>query len=268
VSRRVLVLAVLTSACFADLGGFSDGTNPSNDGDAGDGGGIGAGGDAADGGASACADPTPYTFDPPAQHWLLLGTAVSEPPTVRLIGESQYNDKGGVFWDQPLSFAAFDVAFTFRIEHSGSAVGDGMAAAWIHAPSVPTLTNQGGNIGVHGLAGYAVVLDTFQNTGDQDTPYVALRDTTAWTDIAASPAFPKLTDANDHTIRIVLVQGALGVSVDGQKVLAATISGYVPFDGYLGVTAANGFYASTYRLSKVAMRFGSAVADCPDAGSL
>lgn len=156
--------------------------------------------------------------------------------------------KGGIWWAQKLATRAFDVSFAVYVE-CGAKCGDGIAFAWVDAPSAADLAN-GDNGAVLGIpkqvAGAAVELDLFQNDELGDGPAPSMRvlrldatkspGTYAWV-VASSPKDDALKGAV-HTIALRLRAGVVHVSVDAKEVTSGAVAS--GFSGYAGLTAANG----------------------------
>jgi hypothetical protein len=207
-------------------------------------------------------------FTSAASDWVLLGSATLDPQAGRLdlnaVAEAQ---AGGAYYGQALTTAGFALDFDYTISNAGAAgAGDGMTFTLLAETAdqaQPRLgPGTGGGLGVMGLEGYAVELDTFQNDGlmgeplDTDGNHVAWVTTQSLTEVvAAAVPFPLHCDCERHA-HIVFDGLRLQVSLDGMLVLDAPIQGFIPGRFWLGFTAATGGNVERHAIRNVSLLVG------------
>lgn len=268
--RSVVVLGVVIAAAGCGLGvegeaAVSEGTPPDATTSAPDGAAAVDADDAGDASADADAGCSPTIASDPlttldANKWVVVANAenagypqITTPggaapgSWLELVHDVDFA-KGGVWWRQKLATRAFDVSFAVYVA-CGSKCGDGVAFAWVDAPTTDGLAD-GDNGAVVGMpknvAGGAAELDFFQNDelGDGPAPSVSVLGleaskspgTYAWV-VASSPKDDALENAV-HTISLRLRAGVVHASVDGKEVTSGAVAS--GFAGYAGFTAANG----------------------------
>lgn len=264
-----LVVAVFASACTLlvdtsdlDTGGATKDGGPDVGADVFD---AGEPNDASDAeaGVDACSlQPVVNVSVPlPASEFTLRGGAY-EDATNGIVLTKQVADQAGAIWrNEGELFEHFDVTATIRIE-GGSEIADGMTFAWVAGDAVPDVGPNGGGLGVAGLVGYAVSVDTYRDI--PGNPFVGVLD--------AQMAGTPLTQADlptasvlgaDHTMRIQLESGGrVTVWFDGaMRITRYTIPSYVSFRGHWGFTASTGGKFSAQRLVRAS--YSNTALPCP-----
>lgn len=188
--------------------------------------------------------------------WILRGVAGRDAGAIELTPEAA-SQVGQVYWDEVLTFASFEVTFGFKILNGDAMPADGIAFAWIEGAAMPALGIGGGELGIKGARGFAVVVDTYQNPVDPVGPDVSLRSVETFGRIASSAAVPALLDEKEHTMTVQLAGTSLKVLLDGTQVLTTTMpNGYEPIVGRASFSAGTGSAMSTHTLTQVRMRVG------------
>jgi hypothetical protein len=185
--------------------------------------------------------------------WKLNGSAKydsSTPSTVLTpIGNSL---AGSLVYAHPVVVDAFDLQFAFRMGYGGGARSDGMG--FVLEQNGPTAVGAtGGGLGMTGLAGYGIELDTFDNRtcGDVSADHVGVDSLSVCSPDAGFPtslvskdvtAIVDVGDARFHEARVVLANGAVSVSIDGHAIVTGQSlpSLHSGAAYYFGFTAATG----------------------------
>jgi Bacterial lectin len=186
---------------------------------------------------------------------------------------------GTVFRNEPVLVDHFSATFEFRISDppmnmgGGAPVfgaGDGLAFA-LQTNGPNALGDSGGGLGVGSLDGFAVELDTFQNSAPRCTEpsfdHVALIDLFPCaldggdgvpTTIAASDMLADaLHDSGWHQVAITFDEGTLSVDLDDVSVLSdVALPGFVPGAAmYVGFGAGTGGAFSRHHVRQFSMSF-------------
>jgi hypothetical protein len=185
--------------------------------------------------------------------WTLNGSATydsSTPSTVLTpIGNSL---AGSLVYAHPVVVDAFDLQFAFRMGFGGGVRSDGMG--FVLEQDGPTaLGSNGGGLGMLGLAGYGIELDTYDNKtcGDVSADHVGVDSLSVCSPDAGFPtslvstdvtAIVDVGDAEWHEARVLLAKGAVSVSIDGHAIVTGQpLPGLQPgAPYYFGFTAATG----------------------------
>jgi len=197
-------------------------------------------------------------------HWVLAGSAAfganlpspsTNPGWVRL-NDDLPDQSGGLWWNAQYLFDTFDMTASFWIQNKAG--GDGLAFAWIAGANLTAL-GAGPAYGVGAIAGggYAVAIDTFQNTGEGAAPFVSLVNTNqVATPIASVGNIGAVRDAQLHALRVKLTAGKVSVWIDGiARINDVAIPGYVPFTGHWGFTGGTGGVSEAHWVTNVNMSF-------------
>jgi hypothetical protein len=259
-----------TSASALDAAGdVADATSTSETGappgdDAGDAGSDSAI-DAPDASLDAGCDASPATIPPTGTdtfqspvnpHWAKAGSADINGAMQgwsQLTADSS-SQAGALWWNANYTFDHFDVTFTFEIQaKSGGA--DGLAFAWVPGTDVTKAGNSGGSYGFVGLGGgWAVAIDTYQNSGEPAAPFLAVVDSTGAHLQRAT--IPNVRDGNGHTMRVLLQAGHVTVWVDSTSYIGAlALTNYTPFTGHWGFTAGTGTSTERHSVTGISMIF-------------
>lgn len=211
--------------------------------------------------AAVCTLPSADRFAAASPRWVLRGDAALANPGV-LLTPAAGSKGGAVWWDEQWRFDVFEISFGYKITPPPAGVtnGDGLAMAWVGAPAVPALGGLGHLMGVSGLQGWAVVIDTYTNTNfaDPPTPALMIKSTQAMdTTLAAAPVNAALVDGKEHVVTVRLEAGSVTVSLDGAVALGPTaLPGYAPYEGYFGFGAGTGGAYADHLLTSVTARIG------------
>jgi hypothetical protein len=177
---------------------------------------------------------------------------------------------GSIIYKRALVADAFEVGFDFRITGSGSS-GDGMGFV-IETDGNDQVGAGGGGLGMTGLHGYGVELDTFNSgCGDDNGNHAAVNQLVPCggaqpTKIRASTllntAIGILSDGDWWHGRVQLINGALTVRIDrnnsnNSPVLAGvSLPGFVsgtPY--YFGFVASTGTFTEKHEIRNVTVTF-------------
>jgi hypothetical protein len=150
------------------------------------------------------------------------------------------NQAGTAFFIAPIPGDRFCASFDVWI--GGGSGGDGLSFAFLEE-SDPTLVGDWGEgLGVSGLNGFAVELDTYLNSGrgDPDGNHVAVVDAWPMTHLLLDASVPTLDSSSNHLVDVCYDQGLIDVEVDGAAVLSVSSALYQPAEWLVGVTAGTG----------------------------
>ncbi|HEY2517474.1 MAG TPA: hypothetical protein VGI39_41660 [Polyangiaceae bacterium] len=192
-------------------------------------------------------------FNPPNAHWAVAGSADINKtlPGFATLTTDTASQAGAIWWNAPYTFDAFEVYFNILIQAKASGA-DGMGFAWVPGTDVTKVGNAGGGYGVTGLSGYGVILDTFQNTGEQAAPFLTVVDPTGTQLVHA--VIPNVRDGNAHAMHILFQGGALTVWIDNVSYLAQyALPSYTAFTGHWGFVAATGQSSESHAVNTIQM---------------
>ena len=194
---------------------------------------------------------------PPAGGWQLNGSARLVGDDLQLTDSEGRAQAGSAFWPDVISSAG-TVTASFNVLIDGGTGADGIAFAIVDADlaDATVLGTAGGGLGWAGTPGFAVAIDTFQNTGDPSFSSVGLvtgfdplaPDHLRWADAATS--IPRLRDVVRH-VDVVIRDGQLTASVDAVVAFAAPVT--MPRRFLLGFTGANGGRTDRHLLSNISL---------------
>jgi hypothetical protein len=203
--------------------------------------------------------------------WTFNGSAVPTDAGAVLTPISP-GELGTVFYNDRLPVDDLTVTFEFRISPGGSGTcdggvtGDGMAFA-IQTSGANQLGGPRGNFGVVGLGGYAVELDTFDDTGcDQPIDHVAIDRIDAPCNSgqpvmlatflnSMSPKQHWLADCKLHTGQVTIKNGMMSVLVDGAPAVSLQLPGLADGGYWVGFGAGTGTEYSRQQVSNVTVSF-------------
>lgn len=188
-------------------------------------------------------------------HWAFAGTASASNGWAELTQEVN-SSAGALWWTASYTFDAFDVSATFWIQPKPAQQGaDGMGFAWVPGTNVTVAGAAGEGMGIYGLGGYGVVIDTYQNASQPAAPFLAVFDGTTGVQLARA-AIPEVRDGMNHRLRVRLDGGKVSAWVDTVNYLNDfAIPGYAPFAGHWGFTAGTGGQAAAHWVQDVTMSF-------------
>ncbi|MEO6420053.1 MAG: MopE-related protein, partial [Polyangiaceae bacterium] len=193
-------------------------------------------------------------FSPVNAHWAAPGDAlINDVAGWARLTEAANNKSGALWWNASYTFDHFDMSTTIWMQNTGSGA-DGMTFAWVPGTNVTAIGGGGGGYGFTGLGGFAVAIDTYQNSGDPGAPFLTIVNSANTRLITA--AIPNVRDGANHTLRVQLQSPNITVSIDGTVyVNNFAIPGYAPFAGHWGFTAATGGSAESHYVGTISMSF-------------
>ena len=173
-----------------------------------------------------------------------IGSAQWDPETGEfLLTEARPYQAGRVFYAIPLPTERFRAEFEVCMDRgSGLEAGaDGMTFAFTRTYRYPTVR---GNSLDFGGVGYAVEFDCFRSHTWGKDPlghHIAVLEGDADKSLHPSVIKGRLNDGDWHRLAVDFASGRITVTYDGEDVISRyTITGYEPFTGYFGFTAATG----------------------------
>ncbi|MBS2961942.1 choice-of-anchor D domain-containing protein [Actinocrinis puniceicyclus] len=186
------------------------------------------------------------------------GTIQLTPATAQFVAGSAFNTS-------PVGTA--DLAASFTAQLSGGTGADGLTFSLIDATKdAPTsLGGAGGGLGLGGLSGIGVVLDTYQNAQANSANYVAIATGTgsgsgAMTYLATAPV-PAPLRTGTHKVAVTVLGGVITVYVDAARLLSYTpAAGLIPASAYAGFTAGSGMETDVHAVSGIAIASSPAAA--------
>jgi hypothetical protein len=138
---------------------------------------------------------------------------------------------------------------SLRFSASGGSGGEGLAFAFLDETDPTLLGNDDTGLGVEGLSGFAVVLDTAKNSGTESRDdWLSLRDAADFSVLVTGDTIPVVHDGGEQTLEIWLDGADLTVAIDGTTYLTATLSGALPSSFLVGVTAATSTRYDTHAI--------------------
>jgi hypothetical protein len=198
-------------------------------------------------------------------NWQLNGSATATSGTIQLTPANQQAVAGSAF--STLAVPTNNLAASFTAQLNGGTGADGLTFSLIDATKeTPTaLGKVGGGLGLDGVNGIGVVLDTFQNAQANSSNYVAIATGTdngsgAVTYLATAPV-PAPLRTGTHKVTVSISAGVITVFVDAAQVLAYTpAAGLIPATAYAGFTAGNGGQTDLHAVSDVVVATSTAAA--------
>lgn len=184
----------------------------------------------------------------PGRSWVTNGAARREGSAITLT-PARRDQAGSAMLPELVATKSLRVRFDAEI--SGGTGGDGMTLAML-GPEHPAaaIGGTGGNLGLHDLPGFAVVLDTYRNAGDPARNFVGLvrggRGERKL--LAASTDIPDLRSGR-HRVEVSVTGGRVSVLLDGVRVLDAAAA--LPAEVRLGFTASTGGLTDRHLVSGV-----------------
>ncbi|WP_437306558.1 L-type lectin-domain containing protein [Sorangium sp. So ce388] len=193
---------------------------------------------------TVCAASLAADMASPPEGWSFNGDAFWDGEALTgVLTEARRDQAGALVYRTPIAADSFTATFEFRLGR-----GDGLGFM-LEATGETAVGEPGGGLGMAGLAGYGVELDTYDNfdCGDRDDNHVGVDDLTrsceegGLSSLSQGVRSVALGDGAFHTARIDFDEGAVSVSIDGETL----IQGFV-IDGFpVGSTFFYGFAAGT-----------------------
>jgi hypothetical protein len=185
---------------------------------------------------TVCANSIQTDLVQPPQSWVFNGSASWAAASSRAVLTPAVGAIAGtMIYKNPIVTDAFTVSFAFVIGG-----GDGLAFM-IETQGSHALGSDGGGMGVAGLGGYAVELDTYDNglmCGDPDANHVGLDDLAGTCGMGlpvplGSATVPvDLGDQQRHTARIQFDAGMVALVIDSGQPVTFIIPGWVSGKAY------------------------------------
>ena len=194
-------------------------------------------------------------------HWQLAGSAGLGAAGSAAAGWAQLtpdspDQSGALWWNALYNFDVFDVSSTFWIQQKANGA-DGMTFAWVMGGNVNQVGGGAGGLGIAGLQGYSVVIDTFTNAGEPAAPYLAIMQNAATPVPLATAVIPDVRNSTEHRLRVTLgIGGKVSVWIDTvNRINEFVIPGYTPFTGHWGFTGATGGASEAHWVKDITMSF-------------
>jgi hypothetical protein len=197
--------------------------------------------------------------------WVFNGSAAMSGSDL-VLTPAVNNQAGSAVYTTPTASDGLQAAFTAQI--GGGTGADGLTFALLNAASnTPhSLGGGGGGLGVLGLSGVAVTLDTYQGGNDPSSNFVGLSAGSAngvLTYVATATNVPNLR-AGTHPVVVGVSGGRVTVSIDGTQVISATVS--VPASVLPAFTGATGGLNDIHIVRAVTITSGGTALLAPDDG--
>ncbi|WP_437622453.1 L-type lectin-domain containing protein [Sorangium sp. So ce1151] len=193
---------------------------------------------------TVCAASLAADMASPPDGWSFNGDAFWDAQALTgALTDAEHDQAGALVYRNPIAADSFTATFEFRLGR-----GDGLGFM-LETTGETAVGDPGGSLGMAGLAGYGIELDTFDNfeCGDLGSNHVGVDDLAqpcrngglrSLIQVASNVA---LGDGAFHTARIELDEGEVSVSIDGEPL----IQGFA-IDGFpVGATFFYGFAAGT-----------------------
>ncbi|MBK9645130.1 MAG: hypothetical protein IPO67_08270 [Deltaproteobacteria bacterium] len=167
--------------------------------------------------------------------WIRAGTDGA----VRLTSIDYYQVGAALLTD---TVPADDLVISFRFITGGGDGADGLALGLLD-PSTPdtAIGVYGEGLGLYGLTGYAVELDTYTNyPKDPDNNHIALMDTTTLNALVSSSSVPNLDDGVERLLELTKSGDDFTVTLDGATVFTYTLTGFPYSEVRVALAASTG----------------------------
>ena len=229
-------------------------------------GGFGSGGvvgvDAGSGWGSSI--PTPW-----AGGWQVNGRAALSGSSL-VLTPNVATVAGSAFYATAVPSNGLAVSFDATIDQGNGADGMALVLAGTRPRARPTaLGAVGAGLGVAGIPGVAVALDTFQSAGDPSANFVGIvggANGGTVTYLATSTAVPPLRNSTHH-VDVAVSGGRVVVKVDGAQKLDVAVA-TLPPNVFVGFSAATGGLTDRHTVTNVVATTGGTVPPPPPAGQL
>jgi hypothetical protein len=207
--------------------------------------------------------------------WQLNGTTTvnASTGTVQLTSATKLQAVGSAFYTAPMNTQNLTASFTAQL--SGGTGADGLTFSLIDAAkdAPSSFGAPGGGLGLDGLHGIGVALDTYQNAQANSNNFVAIatgvdNGSGAATYLATAPV-PAALRVGTHAVTVTVIAGVITVYVDSAKLLSYTPApGLIPASAYAGFTGSNGASTDLHAVSGVTIAAApaGAAAAVPTAG--
>ncbi|HTJ69477.1 MAG TPA: choice-of-anchor D domain-containing protein [Actinospica sp.] len=206
--------------------------------------------------------------------WTLNGSAAMSGSQVVLTGATN-NEAGSAVYGTPVATSGMTASFTASL--GGGTGADGLTFSLLDAnnASANSIGSHGGGLGLAGVDGIGIALDTYKGTGDPSANFVGITNlSSAWTLgwAATSTDIPNLRTGT-HKVAVSFTNCTVGtatdtctvtVSIDGTQALSTVT--VVPTDSLPAFTAATGGLNDTHAVSGVNITSGGSTLPVPGGG--
>lgn len=198
--------------------------------------------------------------------WVFNGSAAMS-GTDLVLTTATSNQDGSAVFSSPVASSGLKASFTASI--GGGNGADGLTFAMLDAASAtPTsLGAGGGGLGVLGLHGVAVTLDTFKGGNDPSSNFVGLSAGTAngaLSYVATATNVPNLRTGT-HTVGVAVSGTTVSVTLDGTSIISAAVAG-LPASVLPAFTGSTGGSNDRHAVSNVAVSAGGTALPPPGSG--
>ncbi|WP_437681935.1 L-type lectin-domain containing protein [Sorangium sp. So ce131] len=211
---------------------------------------------------TVCAATLAADMISPPEGWFFNGTAFwDRAARTGVLTESDNLQAGTIVYRNPIAADAFTATFEFRL---GS--GDGVGFM-LQTTGEAIVGEPGGGLGMAGLEGYGVELDTYNNfdCADWNSNHVGVDDLArpcragVLSSLSQVESSVALGDGAFHTARVIFDQGEVNVSIDGEPhIQGFAISGFpVGSSFFYGFAAGTGDAVARQEIRNVTITFPS-----------
>ncbi len=191
---------------------------------------------------------------PPSAAWTANGSATISGGTIQLT-KADVNQAGTAVFGQAVPTARLNAKFTAQL--NGGTGADGLTFMLLDASqATPTSVGlKGGGLGFANLAGVAVTLVTYPQTGVNSNNFVAIATSTAGgalSYVSSTTSVPPLRSGT-HDVGVSVVNGNLVVSIDGTQVLNTQVS--IPRYALIGFSGGTGGMTDIHAASNILIRY-------------
>lgn len=193
--------------------------------------------------------------------WTANGTATLSGNTATLTTDGVANAAGSAVNSTAIKSAGLTATFQATISGAQASGADGMTFALLDSTATTNtaLGQNGGGLGVAGLQGVFVSLDTFGTLGVYGSSNWAGINTTtptAQTNIANNTNIPTLRNTGPHTVKVIVTPAShIVVSIDGTQVLDAAVT--LPPSVLVAFTAGTGGATDTHAVTNPVITYNS-----------
>ncbi|WP_370382815.1 LamG-like jellyroll fold domain-containing protein [Catenulispora sp. GAS73] len=193
--------------------------------------------------------------------WTANGTATITGNTATLTTDGTANAAGSVVNSTAIKSAGLTATFQATISGAASTGADGMTFALLDSTTTTStaLGQNGGGLGIAGLTGVFVSLDTFGTLGVYGSSNWAGINTTtptAQTNIANNTNIPTLRNTGPHTVKVTVTPAShIVVNIDGTQVLDAAVT--LPPSVLVAFTASTGGSTDTQAVTNPVISYTS-----------
>lgn len=178
------------------------------------------------------------------ESWNFEGSALWDSSNGWVELTAPLNNQAGTAFQTSSSVSSDSVNIEFDFYVSGGSGADGISLTAIDVDRMTTFVGgTGGGIGYYGLPGWSIEVDTWYN-GEHNDPTTADHVSVHIDGDVNSPlawaTLPEMEDEAWHRAMIDVEGSHMRVWIDDALYIDQSIAGLVPFDAYVGFTAATG----------------------------